>query len=889
MRAGAGRLIKIVSDCARIGSVVLMVPALLMTAVPAAAGDWAWITGPGPSDPGLAAYGTKGVAAPSNTPGQSKAEERASWRDKSGNFWLFDGALWKYDVSAGNWTWMNGSEGSDDDYCYGTQGAGDPANTPGHNRSGAATWTDSAGNLWLFGGITRTNRCLNDLWKYDAMSANWIWMKGSNSFTTQPGVYGTQGVADTANTPGGRCDAVSWTDQSGNLWLFGGWGGYYLNDLWKYDVASNKWTWMKGANVANQYGTYGTQGTSSPANTPGARMRAVSWTDDFGRLWLFGGVGSHPSVGQVQIFNDLWVYTPTTGDWTWMRGSTDELGVYGTLGVMDSANTPGARTQAVSWTDRSGNLWLFGGARATSILSDLWKYDVAAQCWVWMKGAKVPLQGGTYGTQGVADPANVPGARIEATPWTDNSGNLWLFGGVGYAASGQGCLNDLWKYDLATGAWTWKKGSCAVYPYGSYGTRGVYATTNNPGNRSGAVTWTDNRGDLWLFGGFGSSASDRGVELNDLWKYNVATGHWVWMNGSSTSQSGSYGAQGVADPANTPGGRHGAVSWTDKSGNLWLFGGYCDGYLNDLWKYDVVTNSWIWMKGSKTHDQAGVYGSVGIADPASTPGARDEAVSWTDESGDLWLFGGHAWYVSSNLGRFNDLWKYDVVANNWTWMKGSNSFDQPEICGSQGVADATNAPGARDGAVSWKDNSGNLWLFGGFRYTSSTQSLVNDLWKYNVASGCWTSVSGSRINGQPSVCGTQGVADSLNTPGARRDACSWTDDWGHLWLFGGNGVDCNCYTGYLNDLWKYDIATDSWTWMKGSSTAPAYGEYNTFGTQGLAAPDNTPSARYDSASWTDSLGNLWLFGGSGLSGDYKMEMWRYSLVTAASSNWMLLQ
>jgi hypothetical protein len=55
----------------------------------------------------------------------------------------------------------------------------------------------------------------------------------------QTGVYGTQGVAATTNVPGARWLAVSWIDNSGNFWLFGGGysstaGSVDLNDLWRY-------------------------------------------------------------------------------------------------------------------------------------------------------------------------------------------------------------------------------------------------------------------------------------------------------------------------------------------------------------------------------------------------------------------------------------------------------------------------------------------------------------------------------------------------------------------------------------------------------------------------------------------------------------------------------
>jgi hypothetical protein len=54
---------------------------------------------------------------------------------------------------------------------------------------------------------------------------------------------------------------------------------------------------------------------------------------------------------------------------------------------------------------------------------------------------------GFYSKNFYACPGNVPGARLEMNSWTDASGNLWLFGGYGTAASGsQGDLSDLWMY-----------------------------------------------------------------------------------------------------------------------------------------------------------------------------------------------------------------------------------------------------------------------------------------------------------------------------------------------------------------------------------------------------------------------------------------------------------
>jgi N-acetylneuraminic acid mutarotase len=108
-----------------------------------------------------------------------------------------------------------------------------------------------------------------------------------------------------------------------------------------------------------------------------------------------------------------------------------------------------------------------------------------------------------------------------------------------------------------------------------------------------AVSWMDQNGKFWLFGGI--SFLNFGTWLNDLWEYDPATGNWTWVNGSDFGGSvlGVYGTKGTPAAGNIPGARDGAISWTDSSGNLWLFGGsYYNGsgdptviFLNDLWRY----------------------------------------------------------------------------------------------------------------------------------------------------------------------------------------------------------------------------------------------------------------------------------------------------------------
>lgn len=435
------------------------VQAVCSNNVPAA---WAWENGSNAIDP-TGSYGTLGKAAPGNDPGGR--DSAINWIDTAGNFWLFGGNghdstgtigslndLWTY--SAGEWTWSAGSDLANQAGVYGMQGTADPGNIPGA-RDSSTSWTDAAGDLWVFGGhgydSTGTEGLLNDLWKFSA--GQWTWVAGSN-LVGQAGTYGALGNAAPGNIPGARNSAAAWIDSAGNLWMFGGHGvdsagtTGLLNDLWMY--SAGEWTWIGGANVFGSAGTYGTEGMPAASNIPGARNNAAVWIDQAGDFWLFGGRGLD-STGSGFELNDLWKYS--SGEWTWIDGSNiaNQSGTYGTLGIASASNVPGARNGAAVWSDAAGNFWLSGGvgfdsAGAGGELNDLWTYSAGE--WIWIGGPDIANQLGIYGTEGTFNVGDIPGSRNGAAVWTDAAGNVWLFGGFGHDAThaSSGELNDLWEY-----------------------------------------------------------------------------------------------------------------------------------------------------------------------------------------------------------------------------------------------------------------------------------------------------------------------------------------------------------------------------------------------------------------------------------------------------------
>jgi N-acetylneuraminic acid mutarotase len=424
--------------------------------------------------------------------------------------------------------------------------------------------------------------------------------------------------------------------------------------------------------------------------------------------------------------------------------------------------------------------------------------------------------------------------------------------------------------------WTWISGLDTANQLGCYGSLSIPSLSNLPGSREKSVSWVDLTGNFWLFGGYGYDSIGGYGSLNDLWKFDGI--NWTWVLGSNIrGQSGIYGTKGTANSSNIPAARSCSIKWRDSSGNLWLFGGDNGditgnpSYLNDLWKFDGT--SWTWISGSNTPGQSGTYGTIGTASSLNIPGARCCSVSWIDASNNLWLFGGEGYDSAGSNGYLNDLWMFDGA--NWTWVSGSNIINQKGIYGTIGTASSSNFPGSRYSSVNWKDSSNNLFLFGGYgKDSAGNQGRINDLWKYNIIDKTWTWISGSNIRSQPGIYGTKGTANSLNVPGAREESICWVDSYGNFLLFGGYGMDKAGSTWSLNDLWKFDGT--NWTWISGSNSIIQSGSY---GTKGVSSASNIPGARNCSICWIDSNYILWMFGGYGYdsagTNGYLNDLWKY--------------
>lgn len=364
--------------------------------------------------------------------------------------------------------------------------------------------------------------------------------------------------------PSPRTDAVTWADPKGTLWLFGGSGlneGYgwgIFQDMWKYDPATNKWELVKGKR--NAFKVDEKQDTELPA----PRKDAASWVDNNGNLWMFGG----RQLGDQQHLDDMWMFERSKGSWSKVSGKQqfNQSASWGQQKTSDGNNTPGSRSDCTSWTDKNGNLWLFGGLTAdpdniglSNYYNDLWVFDIKKTQWQWVAGINKPNQFADTLVNGKDDKGPTPSSRSNATGWYDAKRNtLWLYGGTGYgiSSSEKGGLSDMWSYAIDDGKWMKQNGGFKINTEPDvFSASSTGSKLNSPGRRIGTTSWTDKSGILYLMGGYNQFLREYIHIDRFIWKYDTETNQWSIL------------------PQTAAAGIGGGTAFTASDGTLYFFGG----------------------------------------------------------------------------------------------------------------------------------------------------------------------------------------------------------------------------------------------------------------------------------------------------------------------------
>jgi hypothetical protein len=170
-------------------------------------------------------YGELDVPSPLNQP-RARTGVTVYWTEKSTNsIYIFGGGtasswyndLWRF--SEGMWTWIGGSNTTNDFGYDGGREVEDPLNRP-QSRQAAGACLDRHNQLWLFGGRTHIYASA-ELWTY--RNSSWLWISGSKG--NQQGIYPPKGIPASYALPESRIHCQMACDpNSDTLWIFGGFG-----------------------------------------------------------------------------------------------------------------------------------------------------------------------------------------------------------------------------------------------------------------------------------------------------------------------------------------------------------------------------------------------------------------------------------------------------------------------------------------------------------------------------------------------------------------------------------------------------------------------------------------------------------------------------------------
>ncbi len=341
----------------------------------------------------------------------------------------------------------------------------------------------------------------------------------------------------------------------------------------------------------------------------------------------------------------------------------------------------------------------------------------------------------------------------------------------------------------------------------------------------------------------------------------------VWLVAWS---SGAFAAwEDVSTPTGSravPGrGQHGFTVTPD--GTLYVFGGAREVRGAKSTRFELLNDFWRQAPGD-------TFSDITTASACPIPPTIEPHLA-SDSQGRIYEFGGVQGDVRGWFS--NRLYRFDPRTMSWSDLTPADSGLAPLGREDHGfVAD-------------WKRD--RLWVFGG---VTQRDSLVNDLWFYDVHAERWTQVA------------------TTSAPAARELYDLVWDGRDALYLFGG----WTAASGYLNDFWRYDIDRAQWVdltaathsaaisprsyagltadpngilWLAGGYASPLardgfwrfdprVGVWKPVASSG--AEEFLPRATYELV-YRPSDCSLYIFGGlltpSVLSQQYRSDVWRYPL------------
>lgn len=187
-----------------------------------------------------------------------------------------------------------------------------------------------------------------------------------------------------------------------------------------------------------------------------------------------------------------------------------------------------------------------------------------------------------------------------------------------------------------------------------------------------------------------------------------------------------------------------------------IWSGQGSGFLNDVWAFDLTNNTWTQFNPPDPKPNIR-YGTAAVFDPV----ARD-----------LVTFAGF-----TDQGRFDDTWRFDLDQVKWTDVTPTNN-NPLKRCLHSASYDVLNH---------------RMVIYGG-----QSSGAVDDIWAFNLNNNTWSNLTPE------------------NRPAGRWFPSNIYDSTNHrILIFGGNTGGSKS-----NEVWEFDLSTNSWQLFSASGTAP---------------------------------------------------------------------
>lgn len=356
-----------------------------------------------------------------------------------------------------------------------------PIGLPSARGEVSGVWDEARGRLVFFGGDEGTPvDCTS---RTDFVGETWAFATDCDNF---------EPLAVDAGPPARGRHATALDAERGWMIVHGGRfrdgtsGTYTLyDDTWALDLATDTWT---------QLGEEG----------PGERTNHTAVVSG-GRYIVFGGNESRDGAS-FRPLGDTWALDLDTRTWTELDTTGDD---------------PGERLfHAAALSADGGTMYVYGGgderAFTGPFFGDLFALDLATNTWTELHD----------GRGDAPNPRIWPGLHA-----VDGGLLLW----AGHDDGALGNTNELWRFDLGSGAWTQLSEGDVI----NAGANGfcdfpadfVTPDLSAPERRNAGVSAITGAGELIVFGG----KTDCGL-INDVWTWDPGSGAWTSRSKATTGE-----------------------------------------------------------------------------------------------------------------------------------------------------------------------------------------------------------------------------------------------------------------------------------------------------------------------------------------------------------------